>query len=191
MKKAGDKESDADPYMIHTRRKPQLIDFETIYILFGLVLFWMIRLSLFKGSLRSKTQLAVESIFVSYCIVVLGMTLLPIPIEEREGFPKPSINFIPFSTILELVGSGLFLKQIVGNIILFIPMGFLLPFIWQMARDFLKAVLIGLFISLTVESTQLLVSDYMYKVFDVDDILLNTIGTAMGWLIYRFVRPFL
>ena len=93
-------------------------------------------------------------------------------------------NFIPFKEIFRYqIGSRLFFKNIIGNILLFLPYGYF-------ASDYLKTKkgwwIAGLtfLISLTIEIVQL----YIGRTFDVDDIILNTLGGILGFLIYYILE---
>ena len=73
------------------------------------------------------------------------------------------------------------LINIVGNIAAFIPFGFFLPIISRRSRLWYNTVMFGFIWSLTLETLQLI-----FKVgsFDVDDMLLNTLGAAAGFYIH-------
>lgn len=90
-------------------------------------------------------------------------------------------NFIPFKEIFRYeIGSRLFFKNVIGNIILFLPYGF---FISQFVKT--KKIQIITFLvfiaSFTIEITQLAIG----RVFDIDDIILNIIGGIIGFSLYR------
>lgn len=90
-------------------------------------------------------------------------------------------NFIPFKEIFRYeIGSRLFFKNVIGNIILFLPYGF---FISQFVKT--KKIQIIMFLvfiaSFTIEITQLTIG----RVFDIDDIILNIIGGIIGFSLYR------
>lgn len=89
-------------------------------------------------------------------------------------------NFIPFREIFRYqVGSRLFIKNIIGNILLFLPYGYF-------ASDYLKVKKVWwiagltMIISLTIEIVQLNIG----RTFDVDDMILNTLGGSIGFFIY-------
>ena len=89
-------------------------------------------------------------------------------------------NFIPFREIFRYqVGSRLFIKNIIGNILLFLPYGYF-------ASDYLKVkkpfwiFFLTMIVSFKIEVVQL----YIGRTFDVDDIILNTIGGGVGFFIY-------
>lgn len=74
---------------------------------------------------------------------------------------------------------------VVENVLLFVPYGFLLPWVFEKARGFFKTGFWGLLTSVCVEMLQL-VSGRGY--FQIDDILTNTLGTLIGFLIFALSR---
>ena len=92
-------------------------------------------------------------------------------------------NFIPFREIFRYdVGSRLFVRNIVGNILLFLPYGYF-------ASDYLRSKnvwgigFLTLLVSVTIEIVQL----YIGRTFDIDDCLLNTCGGILGFYLYRII----
>ncbi len=85
----------------------------------------------------------------------------------------------------ERIGFGYVFLNLAGNIIVFMPFGLLLPIMSRRLRGFFRIVLLGLALSLLVECIQLVTKT---GCFDVDDLLLNTVGSALGFLIYALVR---
>lgn len=82
------------------------------------------------------------------------------------------INFIPFQSNGAIT--------YILNIIMFMPLGFLLPLIWMEYRNFFKTVLAGFGLSLTIEICQL----FNFRCTDVDDLLMNTLGTIIGYVLW-------
>ena len=133
-------------------------------------------------------------LFVSYCVGLVSQTI-PIHTILRYGTLRMngmyrSINLIPFNTISEYVvqgGSiaGISLANVLGNILLFVPMGVLLPIVFQKCDKWCKTVLIGAVVSTAIECVQY----FFARSADIDDVILNTLGTAVGFLIYKaFMR---
>lgn len=90
-------------------------------------------------------------------------------------FHEERINLIPFSdTNIDCVGYGL-------NVVLFLPLGFLLPLVWPAFNKVRYACVSGLLISLLVEISQLL----NFRSTDIDDLILNTAGAVLGFWIFR------
>ncbi|MFF3022137.1 VanZ family protein [Gottfriedia sp. NPDC057948] len=102
-----------------------------------------------------------------------------------------SNNFIPFKTIifylfLADINFDIRISNLAGNIIGFMPFGFLLPLIVK-KYDNLKSILKATFIlSLTYELLQLLL--FQLGSFDVDDLILNTLGGGLGYLVLKIIR---
>ena len=91
-----------------------------------------------------------------------------------------SNNFIPFKQILRYnFGGRLFVKNIVGNVLMFIPYGFFASLYGEIKKPF-HALGIVLLASISIEFTQLLIG----RIFDIDDILLNVVGGMFGFLFY-------
>ncbi|MDD6094601.1 MAG: VanZ family protein [Clostridia bacterium] len=109
------------------------------------------------------------------------------------SYIKRSINIVPLKTIGEYfariaentINVSTVVKNIVGNIVVFMPMGFLLPCIWKKLRRPLKAIAGGFIIILSVEIIQLFST---LGSFDVDDIILNLLGFSVGFLLFK-IKP--
>lgn len=88
----------------------------------------------------------------------------------------------------EKLGFRVVFLNLGGNILGFVPFGFILPIILRDTRRFLRITLLGFMLSALVECVQL----YMQVgSFDVDDMLLNTIGAAIGYILFaicNFIR---
>lgn len=89
-------------------------------------------------------------------------------------------NLVPFREIFRYqVGSENFYKQVVGNIILFMPFGFFATY-YTKVNKIRNISLITFLVSLTIETVQ----KFIGRSFDIDDIMLNVIGGIAGFLIY-------
>lgn len=90
-------------------------------------------------------------------------------------------NFIPFKEMFRYdLGSYKFYKNIIGNIILFLPYGFFVSNYLDSKKIF-RPIILSLILSFTIETVQY----YIGRVFDIDDIILNVIGAMLGYLIYK------
>lgn len=92
-------------------------------------------------------------------------------------------NFIPFREITRYEFlSTYFIKNVLGNVILFIPFGYFVSTLVKAKKPF--AILsISLITSLTIEITQYLIG----RTFDIDDIILNVVGCTIGYLLYLLI----
>ena len=92
-------------------------------------------------------------------------------------------NFVPFKEIFRYeLGSKVFIHNIIGNIILFIPFGFFVSTILK-TKKVLPILFLSLVTSSVIEYTQLLIG----RTFDIDDIILNLCGSLIGYIIYLFL----
>lgn len=92
-------------------------------------------------------------------------------------------NLVPFKEILRYdIGTRLFIKNVLGNIVLFIPYGILVC-IYTKIKNFYVSFGLITFSSVTIEVTQLLID----RVFDIDDIILNCIGGLIGYFIFIII----
>lgn len=95
-------------------------------------------------------------------------------------------NFIPFKEITRYeVGSKLFIKNILGNIIMFIPFGLFIAY-YMKTRKALPTLLVTIITSCVIEYTQMQIG----RTFDIDDIFLNLIGGFIGYFIYLMFNVF-
>lgn len=85
------------------------------------------------------------------------------------------INFEPFSMTIDRVGY-------LQNILLFIPLGMLLPLFFKRPY-FLLCTLSGTLFSFMIECSQLLNK----RSSDVDDLIMNTLGAIIGYLLYKLI----
>lgn len=95
-------------------------------------------------------------------------------------------NFVPFREIMRYeFGSPLFIKNIIGNIIMFIPFGLFVAYLLK-TRKALPTLFITIVTSAIIEYTQLKIG----RTFDIDDILLNLVGGFIGYFIYLMFNVF-
>lgn len=131
----------------------------------------------------SKKRAWITAAFVVYIVLLLFMVLL----VDRSGNLEYQYNLVLFDEIKryfryrEQVGNWIFLRNILGNVVGFIPMGACWPYIFPKMRNPLLVVLVCFEWSLVIETTQLVLR---LGSFDVDDLLLNTLGGLFGCILY-------
>lgn len=104
--------------------------------------------------------------------------------NEKDGLRN--INLIPFTTMspyLKNITEPYAFKNIIANILVFIPLGFFISN--KNPKNVFKALIICLRVILSIELIQLF---FKIGFFDVDDIILNFIGSLLGVFISLFVR---
>lgn len=128
-------------------------------------------------------------------LVVLG-TLVFLPFGHGMDLGD-RLNLEPFATIdraLELGPRSVSFRLMIGNIAAFVPFGILLPLVVR-TRWSAAVVLIGaLWLAAAIELGQLAISywiGFAYRSTDVDDVILNVLGAALGYLVFLVLRPLL
>lgn len=92
-----------------------------------------------------------------------------------ETFQQANIGIIPFQS------DGLFTYCM--NVIMLMPLGFLLPYIWRIFRNPIKVALTGLVFSVFIEFAQLPTN----RLIDIDDLLMNTLGAVLGYVVWKMI----
>lgn len=90
-------------------------------------------------------------------------------------------RFIKYRDQIGLEG---FIVNILGNVLAFMPYGFLLPLLNRAYRRLYAIATLSFLFSLIIETAQLLLK---VGVFDVDDILMNSLGGIFGYLLFLMV----
>jgi len=118
-----------------------------------------------------------ELLMLSFIIYILCLFQV---VTFTDDVTWSTNNFIPFKEILRYnVTSRLFLKNVIGNMIMFLPFGFFISYYLENKKPYLTIIL-TLIASIAIETVQLAIG----RVFDVDDIILNICGGLLGYLIY-------
>ena len=103
-------------------------------------------------------------------------------------FKSYSNNFTPFKEIMRYeFTSPLFIRNVIGNIIIFIPFGYLISDIIYMNTKHKNFIIVALFVALTslgIETTQM----YIGRSFDIDDIILNFAGGLIGYFVFLIIK---
>lgn len=86
-----------------------------------------------------------------------------------------SLTLMPFQPMIDD------LKNTILNIILFVPLGILLPFLWKKYNTLKATLMFGFLMSLAIELLQILT----YRATDINDIIANTLGAVLGYLVFR------
>lgn len=130
----------------------------------------------------NKKKLVLHDELLSLVFVVYILCLFYVVTFQDVAWS--SHNFLPFREILRYdFGTGLFYKNIFGNMLLFLPYGiFIAKYINLKSPTVL--LIIAFITSLSVEVIQFLIG----RVFDVDDIILNVLGCFIGFIAYKLFK---
>ena len=148
---------------------------------------------------RKNSTVFWRLLFLAYCAIMLCL-LLGRSNGWIEGLAyneqlRQNANLQPFFTIrnywyiLRFSANAALLKHclinLVGNIILFIPAGWLFPVIWPKLKNFFRFFALAFGLIFLIETAQLLT---LLGSFDVDDIILNLFGMTTGHILYAIFR---
>ncbi|MCU6736492.1 VanZ family protein [Diplocloster agilis] len=139
---------------------------------------------------KSTAKIIKTAGMLLFLLYIIGLVYFMFFAEEYGRMPGErtySYNLVLFQEIKrfikyrDVLGPMAVLTNLVGNVVGFMPFGFILPIIHRGSRQFLWITLLTFQLSLLIEVTQLI-----FKVgsFDVDDLLLNTIGGMLGYLVF-------
>jgi glycopeptide antibiotics resistance protein len=137
-----------------------------------------------SGKLPAVLKVIAAFLFILYFSYLIYLTFFSH--LYGRGYTHRSINLVPFRSIMEYATASYnqssILTNLFGNIVAFAPMGFLLPWIFKKLSRFASIVLIAAGISVMIEIAQ-----YIGGVgaSDIDDVILNMAGGALGYLLYR------
>lgn len=147
-----------------------------------------------KKLMRNMLALA----FIGYMVLLLYFLFFSEEYGRTTHYAEYQYNFTLFRELSryikyrEVVGLDYFLINIVGNVVVFMPFGFFIPSLEKKKHgavfNFFRITALGLIFSFAIETIQLVTK---VGCFDVDDLLLNTIGVAFGCICYTIIRAIL
>lgn len=129
-----------------------------------------------KGREISKVHLVWTFIFVLYlylCIDMAGIGTVWQIGTHKTIIRMDEINWNPFSS------DGVLTYLL--NVIMFMPLGFLLPLLWKNKRQIAKIFGTSLLFSFLIEFCQL----FNFRTTDIDDLMMNTLGGVLGFWIWK------
>ena len=140
---------------------------------------------------KKENKLAMWVCFIAY-LSLLGYLVFFSAGLNREDHAEYRYNLTLFQEIGRYYGVGmrtgswrLFLWNVVGNVCVFMPFGALLPNLFEKCQKLIAVLVLSFELSLAIEITQLITR---VGSFDVDDLLLNTIGGILGYIAYRILK---
>lgn len=137
----------------------------------------------------------IRVVFFLYLVIVIKLIIFKYPYSQLKAIVDTwekgvilegldTANFTLFKTIRMYIDYSYMLnsfENLVGNVVVFIPFGFLLPYVLRRGRNFFVMLLNAFLFVLGIEVFQLFSA---FGAFDVDDILLNCFGAVLGYLGY-------
>jgi glycopeptide antibiotics resistance protein len=140
-------------------------------------------------------------LFVVYCVVAIWILFFQVGATERATyFTSRKIHYVPFESTFSSIKLALTnnfgpphkvhyryitVRNIVGNVFLFVPWGFLAPQLFSSIQTLIKILVAAVFISLCIEIIQFVL---VVGVADIDDVLLNTVGAWIGFYFFTLLE---
>lgn len=161
------------------------------------------------GSIHKYRTIIIYS-FIFYLLVIYFLVILPLPkINETKPFTSAMIRLVPFTFVKDFIEETSFciflpntyIKSftepcfyiVLFNIFMMIPYGIYLHYYFRCS--FQRTILFSFLLSLFFEVTQLtglyFIYPCPYRVFDVDDLILNTLGGGLGYFLSYFIMRYL
>lgn len=146
---------------------------------------------------KSRTPFGIRAAFVIYTVIMLWLLYG----QRLDTYPTGGsyvdhlqYNFLPFETVVRFVGDLLSpaassarkwtaVSNLVGNIVMFIPLGFFLPCLFTRCRRFSRCMVTVALIILGVETVQFVT---LLGSFDTDDLLFNITAGAIGFALFSY-----
>ena len=145
-----------------------------IEILISMLILFPVFSVLYKTRFHNIKKTILYFVFATYLAAVylfVGMPTLQFMRFEL------SLTLTPF---LPMIAD---FKNTILNIILFIPLGIMLPFLWKKYDTLRETLFFGFLMSLAIELLQILT----YRASDINDLIANTIGAVLGYFVFRII----
>ena len=146
-----------------------------------------------RRKIDKKQEAKLLLLFINLAVIV-RLVFFPLFRQNGEVLPllfdagrilPPNVNLIPFGNFDQYNSTNAMWLNIFGNILLFVPTGAILPFVFKRLNTFGKVLLIGVCMSVCIELLQL---PFFERTTDINDVILNTLGCALGYGIYIFCK---
>lgn len=124
-----------------------------------------------------------------WAMAFIGGAIFPIAVGETPPAAELPSNLQPLESIKRSLRAGDSVAQIGGNLLLFVPFGFAAPIVFRRLQHLVSLTVAAAAISTVVELLQLWV--FTHRQGDIDDVILNTAGAVVGFLVWYVSRAFL
>lgn len=137
--------------------------------------------------MKRKIRMGTLVFLVLYLMIIVYVCFFSEHYGRTELANTYRYNLVPFKEIMrfytyrEFIGMKAFVLNLFGNVLAFIPFGVMMPIISWRYRGFFKVTGLTFLLSLSIECIQLLTR---VGSFDVDDLILNTLGGIVGFCIF-------
>ncbi len=140
-----------------------------------------------KWKAKGNDVLLVNTTMYIYLSFVLYFTLMPIitSLPFMFNHPYKPMNLMPFVDVIS--GKGDFIRQIILNVIMTVPFGFLFPLVKTSNAKLIKTVFYTFLLSFSIEILQPLIDGFRSS--DITDLITNVLGGIIGYIMYLIFKP--
>jgi len=157
------------------------------------IMFIIMIIGVYRTKQESLLQACIQSSFLVYVFGVLTLTGYFMLFRELAAHgwwhkllhriqTKDKINLQPFLMFKQFQIAS---TQVIGNLVMLLPLGIYIPLLFPRLAGFFKVCIICLSVSVSIELMQLITNA---RSTDIDDVILNTSGAIVGYIIYKVLR---
>lgn len=171
-----------------------MITYGILYRLLVVSIFVVPIITLFR---HKANQIRISAAFLLALYFAFAAGFLFFPILYDAGMFKtgaPTVNLIPIRTLMDDFQHHSFeaaFKQVIGNVIVFLPFGFLIPILFSKFQHALKFAFLSLTFSVLIELIRFSISVFTHipnHAADINDVLLNLAGGMLGYCLYVLLK---
>ena len=139
---------------------------------------------------KEKILIILYILFFMYLCLMIWEIFIG-PYRSYSGVRR--YNLYPFKTIKEFIFNTtkynfqVIFINLIANIITFIPLGFFISLFFRKSYNLINTVLSCVIIIICIEISQFILN---VGVLDIDDIILNTVGCILGFVIYKAAKKY-
>lgn len=162
-----------------------------IIIVLAIIIIWI----LYRRVVRKKHMITalrevVINLFFMYFLAVIYFTFFKNGMLGISFNNYRYLNLVPLRETINMftsnfMGLGNSLYNVVGNILLFVPLGFFIPLLFKKSEDLKKVLLYGFISSVSIEAIQYFTA---INITDIDDVIFNTLGAGLGFICYMVFK---
>lgn len=162
--------------------------------------FYVLARILFLKRGKKHTTVLRELAVALFCLYIVGLASQTVIPKWDAGFDSSTntwyfhfnttsevakVNLVPFRTVSMFIQSNehvsdwesVSLVNVVGNMLIFTPIGLFVPMLWRKLNAWWKVFLVGFGMTCLIESIQFFIG----RSTDIDDVILNTVGVMIGY----------
>ena len=165
-------------------------------VVIAISIVWLLqRIIIIINNKKINWKYEIKLLLVYICIIVVARftffpffrldgKIQPLILDTSRIYPF-RINVIPFLHLFEHNELKDVLINVIGNVTMFIPVGIVFPVVYTKLNTHKKVIISGICFSFVIELLQLPFYD---RVTDIDDLILNSFGFIIGYILYMLAK---